>query len=108
MESAQHSNGVGSGAKADVPNNESHRMMLHAITELQLSNVERFCFGLRTDDGMKCLAIAERMDAVSSTGEFDNAVTGLARHDESWRRWVREGKSDMEGEGERGSVKRGA
>ena len=107
VESVQDGDWVGSSAEADVPNDELRRMMLYAITELQLSNVERFCFGLRTDDGMKCLAIAERMDAVSSTRELDDAVTGVARHDGSWRRWVREGKSDVEREGERGAWEHG-
>jgi hypothetical protein len=65
-------------------------MFLHPLRQAQLSDVQGFGFGYRTDDGMECFAGRGIVDAPDSAGQLHDSVT---------RREIRSGRSRGYGPG---------
>src|ERR1700687_4354246 len=77
---AQNGERIGCGAEADVPNGKRTGVMLEAFDQAKLANVQRLGFSDRPDNGVKRLAMRQRVDAVNAINEFDDLVTGARLH----------------------------
>ncbi len=73
---AQDGEHIGRRAEADIPDHELTAVRRHAPGQPELPHIERLGFRHRADDGMKRLAMRQRVDAVRAIGEFDETVCG--------------------------------
>ncbi|MCX6923262.1 MAG: hypothetical protein NT154_08650 [Verrucomicrobia bacterium] len=76
----QGSEGVGGSPEADIPHDEFALVVLQALDQAQLANIQRLRFGDRADHGMKGLVMGEGMDAVRAVGELNESVSGGGLH----------------------------
>ena len=72
----QHGQRVGRGPQADVPDHKLANVSANPFHQAQLFDIKRLRLGHGSNDGMKCLAIGQRMDAVDAVGEPDDFVSG--------------------------------
>ncbi len=77
---SQHGQGVGRRAQAHIPNDELSAVVSDAFDQVKLLNVQRLGFRHGADDGMKRLAVGQRMDAAHAIDEFDQFEFGLGLH----------------------------
>ena len=77
---AQGGEGVGGRAEADIPQDEFAGVMLEALDQAQLPDIQGVGFGDRADHGMEGLVVGQGMDAVGAIGELDDSVSGGGRH----------------------------
>ena len=70
---AQHGNGVGGRAQADIPHYEFPKPP-RPPPQVQLLDVKRLRLGRRADHGMKRLVFRQRADAVSAVFQPDELV----------------------------------
>lgn len=74
---------IGGRPEADVPQDKFASVMLEALNQPQLADIQRFGFGDRADHRMKGLVMGQGMDAVRPVGEFDESVSGGGLHGEN-------------------------
>ena len=71
---SQYGDRIGGGTKTDIPNDKFANVILESFTKPELIDVKRLGLGHRPDDGMKCLTVRQRVNAVRAAGESDESV----------------------------------
>jgi hypothetical protein len=89
---AEGSDGVGGGAETDIPQDEFAGVMLEALDQAELANIQGLGFGDRADDGMEGLVVREGMDAVGAIGELNDSVCGGGLHEGTFGHGTAEAK----------------
>lgn len=72
---AKNSHGVGGRAQADVPYNKFARVILEPFEQAELAHIKPLRFSNGTNHGVKGLRMRQRMHAMSTVAEFDNAIS---------------------------------
>jgi hypothetical protein len=78
---AHGGDGVGGGAETDIPEDKLAGVMLEALDQAELANIQGLGFGDRADDGMEGLGVGEGMNAVGAIGELNDSVCGGGLHE---------------------------
>src|ERR1051326_5141530 len=94
---SQHRQRIGRGSKSDIPNDERARMLSHPFDQAELPDIQSFGFSNRTDDGVKCFLMRQRMNAMDATGELDEFVCGRRCHEGNFQSRWRETKLNPAG-----------
>jgi len=83
---------IGGGAEADIPQDELAGVMLEALDQAQLTDIQRLGLGHRADDRMERLVMGQRMDAVRPIGEPNDSVSGGGLHGTNFQHPAAEAK----------------
>jgi hypothetical protein len=78
---AQGGDGVGGSAETDIPQDEFAIVMLEALDQAELSDIQGVGFGDRADHGMERLVVSKGMDAMGAIGELNDSVRGGGLHE---------------------------
>src|SRR3974390_1673211 len=67
-------------AKTNIPNHKLTGVILQPFKQSELADVERLSLGYRADYRVKRFGMRQRMNAVRTVGQSDNAISGSRSH----------------------------